>query len=929
MCSTPRASNGRQRPLECLCAISFLLILLFSLPALGENPVPFVNQPLVPEAAVPGGPSFTLTVNGTGFVPESVVNWNAAPLATAFVSGSQLTATVPAANLVNSGTASVTVSNPTPGGGVSNVVFFVVSNPTSTLTFTQLWPNSAVPQTLQPHGLITADFNGDGILDLAYLTNATTNNVIVQLGYGDGTFKVPLTYSAGLSPSSMVAADFNGDGKLDLAVSDGADQTVYILLGNGDGTFQPPLTVATGLSPSGIVAGGGYVPALSGGTGGSAPIPIVAADFNGDGNLDLAVGSDTTGGGVVILLGNGDGTFRPPVSYGTSTCASYMAVGDFNRDGKLDLVYADCVTPGTGLWFLPGKGDGSFQPPVSISGTPSLGTITMLAAADLSGDGKLDLIAGELLVGGASQPSMPPNPPSGAWVWLGNGDGTFQSPVEYANATDLYSFGLALGDFTANGILDAVLANVSMVADDTGDGVFSVLLGNGNGTFQNDINFPATPGFASVVAGDFNGDGKMDLAVPTALTDNLFYANNTPTDSLYVIVFLQGQIEVPEAFASSSSETFGSTDVNTTSQPLTMALTNVGTGTLTVTSIGITGADAGDFAQTNNCGSTLAPGAFCQINMTFTPTTSGNRTAVLSFVDNAKSSPQTVALTGVGLGPSVELSPGSLTFPGQFVGTTGLPQNITLTNNSTAALTISSIQATAQFQATNGCTSVLEAGVSCTISVFFDPSSAGTQTGTLTITDNAPNSPQTVALSGAGQDFAMSTTSSSATVAAGQTANYSLSVAPEGGLNQTVSLTCSGAPQLSTCTLTPNSVALNGSASATVTVAVSTTAPTMLTPMGKSFPQGLEGGWILWVYIFLVFVSLAALCAARRRPSPWLWGTCLLMMMVCAACGGGSNVVHSPGTPTGTYTLKVTGIVTSAPTSTQLTHVTNLTLTVN
>jgi hypothetical protein len=318
--------------------------------------------------------------------------------------------------------------------------------------------------------------------------------------------------------------------------------------------------------------------------------------------------------------------------------------------------------------------------------------------------------------------------------------------------------------------------------------------------------------------------------------------------------------------------------------------------------------------------------------MTFTPTTSGTRTAVLSFVDNAKSSPQTVALTGVGLGPSVELSPGSLTFPGQFVGTTGLPQNITLTNNSTAVLTISSIQATAQFQATNGCTSILEAGVNCTISVFFDPSSAGTQTGTLTITDNAPNSPQTVALSGAGQDFAMSTTSSSATVSAGQTANYSLSVAPEGGLNQTVCLTCSGAPQLSTCTVTPSSVALNGTASATVTVAVSTTAATMLTPMGKSFPQGLEGGWILWSCIFLVFVSLAALCAARRRPSPWLWGTCLLtMMMVWAACGGcgGSNVVHTPGTPTGTYALKVTGTVTSAATSTQLTHVTNLTLTVN
>jgi hypothetical protein len=851
-----------------------------------------------------------------------VVNWNAVPLATTFVSSSRLTATVPAANVATSGTASVTVLNPSPGGGVSNIVFFVVSSPASSLTFTQLPPNLAIAQPLQPHGLITADFNGDGILDLAYLTN----NVIVQLGYGDGTFQAPLTYSVGPSPSSMVAADFNGDGKLDLAVSDQANQTVYILLGNGDGTFQPPLTAATGLSTTSTpaIVDGGYVPADGGLDGGAGPIPIVAADFNGDGKLDLAVGSDTMSGGVVILLGNGDGTFRPYVSYGTSTCATYMAVGDFNQDEKLDLVYADCVTPGTGLWFLQGNGDGTFQPPASISGTSSLGTITMLVTADLNGDGRLDLVAGEAVVGEALAQFQPEQQagPCGAWVWLGNGDGTFQSPVEYANDADYYTFGLAIGDFNASGVLDAVLANANLIPDYTGYGALSILLGNGNGTFQNGINFQV-PSLASVVGGDFNGDGKMDVAVATAPSDvNL-------GGSLSVVVFLQGQIEVPIAFPSASSETFDETAVNTTSQPLTMTLTNVGTGTLTLTSIGITGADAGDFAQTNNCGSTLAPSAFCQINMTFTPTTSGIRTAVLSLVDNAKSSPQTVTLTGIGLGPSAELSPGSLTFPSQFVGTSGLPQNITLTNNGNAVLTISNIEATAQFQATNGCTSSLAGGVSCTISVFFDPSSAGTQTGTLTITDNAPNSPQTVELIGTGQDFAMSTTPSSATVSAGQTANYSISVAPEGGLTQTVSLTCSGAPQLSTCTVTPSSLALNGSASAAVTVAVSTTAGTMAPPMGKSFPQGLEGSWILWSCFLLAVVSLAALSATRRRRAPWLLGACLLMMIVWAACGGGGNVVHTPGTPAGTYTIKVTGNMTSAAPSGQITHSLNLTLTVN
>ena len=418
-----------------------------------------------------------------------------------------------------------------------------------------------------------------------------------------------------------------------------------------------------------------------------------------------------------------------------------------------------------------------------------------------------------------------------------------------------------------------------------------------------------------------NAGGSQTGAL--ALTDN---ASNSPQT-----VALSGTGFGPTASLSASSLTYSSQLVGTTSSAQQVTLQNTGDQALSITSISLTGADSGDFSMSQNCGSSLAANASCQISVTFTPTARGTRTAAVSLVDNFPSSPQSIALSGTGIAPVANLSPSSLTFPGQFVGTTGLPENITLTNNGDAPLNISSIQASTQFGASNGCTSSLAVGVNCTISVFFDPSSAGSQTGTLTITDNAPGSPQSVQLSGTGMDFALSSSAPSASVAAGQQATYAATVTPEGGLNQTVNLTCTGAPSLSTCTLTPSSVTLNGTASAPVTVTVSTTASASATPFGKVSPPSITGlGRMFWLYAFLALASLAVLAGVGKRRAAFLLGACLLIAMFWSACGGGTpQVVQTPGTPTGTYTLDVSATVTSAATSSTLTHDLKLTLTVN
>ena len=212
----------------------------------------------------------------------------------------------------------------------------------------------------------------------------------------------------------------------------------------------------------------------------------------------------------------------------------------------------------------------------------------------------------------------------------------------------------------------------------------------------------------------------------------------------------EATISAPSAALSPTSLSFSTQAIGTTSAAKTVTLKNTGTTSLTITAIGIARTNAGDFAQTHNCGSSLAAGASCNISVTFKPTASGTRTAALSVTDNSAGSPQQVALSGIGT--TAKLSPTSLSFSTQAIGTTSAAKNVTLTNVGVASLTINSIAVTGidagDFVQTHTCGSSLAAGATCTVSVTFKPSASGTRTAALSVTDNAAGSPQQVLLAG-------------------------------------------------------------------------------------------------------------------------------------------------------------------------------------
>src|SRR5579871_345938 len=600
-----------------------------------------------------------------------------------------------------------------------------------------------------PNNVVVEDFNGDKKLDFA-TSNAQGQWISLGFGNGDGTFRSSQSfgYSWNAAINAIATADLNGDGNLDIVEGGGGTGVgITVMLGSSHGVFGAPISIAAGCGEanrSGINS-------------------IALGDVNGDGKVDVVATSlddpyNCDENIVAVLAGTGTGQFKAPVYYPTGTTqqsysatladprglkrqdilvsnadgslsvllnngkgvygtaavtaaasgngAGQIVVGDFNKDGKLDIAIADYNDKAVSV--LLGKGDGTFEAPIS---TPFSINPIAIAVGDFNGDGKLDLAITSWNSNGSLQ------------ILTGNGDGTFTVGALYNfNAWVLcYPSGgtnpywISAGDLNGDGKTDLAIAVqfTSCGTEYTGEqswGAALVYAGKGDGTFTLE-NGPWVGGVnnSGIVLGDFNSDGMLDMAV----------AGNASWTSQAWVTIMQNKTQ--PASVSPLHVNAGVVKV-AGSKPETVILTNDKAVSMAVTSMTLGGTDPGDYSSKSNCGSSLLAGANCTITVTFKPTAVGVRTATLSIKDAVGT--QSVSLTGTGEQLFTTFSPTSgavgipVTITGQYLtGTTKVTfdgVSATFTVNSDTQIT-----ATVPTGAKTGKIAITTKGVTVTSSTNF------------------------------------------------------------------------------------------------------------------------------------------------------------------------------------------------------------------
>ncbi len=710
-----------------------------------------------------------------------------------------------------------------------------------------------------------ADLNGDGYPDAV----CGSAGLQVYLGKGDGTFAAPAIngqYAIDIAtPQGVVAADFDGDGVLDIAELGSDYKEVSMFFGNGDGTLHGALQLSLptdsasfdtelenvlkatarpysdlvvlnlgGTAPSlqtGLSDGKGnfsYVPSLTAGL----PVDFdfvepVQADFNGDGQQDLLMAG--AAGELWVSLSNGDGTFATPLAINlpTLTCPlSYGAAGDLNGDGKQDIVVAyggDSVCGGTttvsGYFVIAGKGDGTFQTPVFFPSGTQLYSATL---ADVNLDGNLDLILDDV-----------PTATSGTFLVTlqpGNGDGTFGA--ESTLLTNYVVTDVKVADMNLDGNPDVLLAAEEVYGSDVTTAGLVLINGNGDGTFGNHSLIAGGNVFLQTQVADMNGDSIPDIEVS-------LYTNGAQPNTYYGFSTLLGLGD--GGFSAPFNQLI----------PLNGVLPLVGNfyddnapDVVTTTFYGVD-LFLGQGGTTLTLG-TSVPSVVYGSSETFTAKVAASMsgrpalTGTVSFYD------------GTTLLGSAPVSGGSASF-------------------STAALALGTHTVSAVYSGDSN----------------FNRNTSGTVA--VAVTSLAPA-------------FALSSGSSALTLAQGANGIVPLTLTANATFSGPVNLTCTGAPNNASCGFSSNSVVLTAGSSATAALVIGTTGTKTSMQMPPSAPwQGKASVVSVASLILMCFIR------PRKRLRGVLFAALLAVaVMGASSCSGGGPTVASVGKTSFTITVTAT-----------------------
>jgi len=764
----------------------------------------------------------------------------------------------------------------------ANYVLGTASLDPSTANFSFTSAVGAGHASAAPYFAAAGDFNGDGIPDLAV---ATTSNLNIFLGTGNGSFQSPSTVGAGNLPQGLAVGDFNADGNLDVAIANYVSGTVSVVLGNGDGTFQPQVAYTSGNNAESVEVG----------------------DVNWDGIQDLVVANFGTSN-VSVLLGNGDGTFQAAVTYATGNGPSKIAIGDFNGDGFPDIATANAND--NNVTVLLNNGDGTFGAPQAYAtGLASRSVET----GDLNGDGFLDLVIGNLNSNTLS-------------VLLGNGDGTFQNQVSYATGTSPLQ--MVLADFNGDNQLDVAIANIN-------SNTVSLLLGKGDGTFQSQVAYPVGNAPLAVAAADFNGDGLIDLATPNF--------EGTGTGSVSILLGQQSvtatatNVNAPGSGAHSVVASYSADDSHAASQSSAIVLTG-GPAIATTTAVS-SSVNPVQLGQTVQFTATVTPvpagNSFGSIKFYSATTLLGSGTVNSSGVATFSTS------NLVAGADSITAVYGGNTM---FAGSTSAPLIQTVTK--AALTTTGTILTTSATQATIGQPVVLTATVSPVPSGspsgtinFYDgttllatASPNGSGIATLTTTSLPVGNNNITAVYSGNSGFAASTSTAvsvtvssnaSFTVAAPQTpftltsagsVNVTVTVSPVGGsYNRAVTLSSSSLPAGLTATWSAPTVT-PGSKSVTSVMTIHAAT------QSSGVPQNNRPGIPLTATGMAMGMCLFA--GGKRKHLAQILqmlvvGAVLASGMMLTGCAGGLGVA-STQTQSQNYTVTIKGTSGSAQSSTTI-----------